>query len=79
MKAEIVLAEKQRDIFDRLKEDEPIRLNDAEYAKMQAVVDRTIKLSSQLNAAGNVSDVREYLSAIIGKPIDESTTIFAPF
>ena len=79
MKAEKLLAVQQRDIFDRLKAGEPIRLDDAEYGKIEEVVDRTIKLSSQLNTAGNVSEVREYLSAIIGKPIDESTTIFAPF
>jgi acetyltransferase-like isoleucine patch superfamily enzyme len=42
-------------------------------------VSRTLKLSSALNASENVGQVRERLSEIIGIPIDDSTTIFAPF
>ena len=79
MKTNSVLIEVNKDILHRLKAGEPIRLNDPEYAKIQEVVDRTLKLSSQLNNAGNVGEIRECLSAIIGKKIDESTTIFAPF
>jgi acetyltransferase-like isoleucine patch superfamily enzyme len=79
MKTNGVLIEQSKDIFKRLRAGEPIRLNDPEYAKIQDVVDRTLKISSQLNSADNVDKVREYLSAIIGKKVDESTTIFAPF
>ena len=71
--------EKHIDIFTRLKSGEPIRLNDPEYPKIQMVVDRTLRIASQLNNTGDVNSVREFLSDIIGKPIDESTTIFAPF
>ena len=69
----------QRHIFDRMKAGEPIRLDDPHYFKIQEVVDRTIALSAQLNTSENVDQVRERLSEIIGSPLDESTTIFAPF
>jgi acetyltransferase-like isoleucine patch superfamily enzyme len=79
MKTESLSTAQQEDIFARLKAGEPIRLDDPEYGRIQKVVDRTIRISSQLNTADNVAEVREYLSNIIGKTIDESTTIFAPF
>ena len=69
----------QRHIFDRMKAGEPIRLDDPQYFKIQEVVDRTIALSAQLNTSENVDQVRERLSEIIGSPLDESTTTFAPF
>ena len=67
------------DIFDRLKGGKPIRLDDPEYFKVQAVVDRTLSLSPSLNAATSVSDIREKLGNIIGKKLDETITVFAPF
>lgn len=36
-----------RDIFDRLKAGEPIRLDDPEYPKVQEVINSTIKLSAK--------------------------------
>ncbi len=78
MKTDNMLIEQRKDIFQRLKAGEPIRLNDPEYGKIQEVVDRTLRLSSKLNGSGNVDDVREYVSAITGKKVDESTTILAP-
>jgi len=67
------------DIFDRLKAGEPIRLDDPEYPKVQAVVDRTIKLSTQLNSSTDIDQVRARLSEIIGAELDKSTTVFSPF
>ena len=68
-----------RDIFDRLKAGEPIRLDDPQYYKVQEVVNRTIELSAQLNTSTNIDQIRERLSEIIGTQLDESTTVFAPF
>jgi acetyltransferase-like isoleucine patch superfamily enzyme len=68
-----------KDILDRLRAGEPIRLNDPEYFKIQAVVDRTIQLSTQLNTATGIDLIRERLGDIIGTTLDESTTVFAPF
>jgi acetyltransferase-like isoleucine patch superfamily enzyme len=70
---------KNRDIFDRLKAGEPIRLDDPEYPKVQEVVDRTIKLSAQLNTSTDIDQIRKRLSEIIGIEVDETTTVFVPF
>jgi acetyltransferase-like isoleucine patch superfamily enzyme len=70
---------KNRDIFDRLKAGEPIRLNDPQYPKVQDVVDRTIKQVVELNNATSIIDIREQLSEIIGNDIDATTTVFPPF
>ncbi len=79
MKTDNVLIEKDNDIFNRLKSGESIRLNDPEYPRVLEVVGRTLKISNQLNKAGDMNIVRAFLSDIIGKSIDESTTIFPPF
>ncbi|MBD0288113.1 MAG: sugar O-acetyltransferase [Flavisolibacter sp.] len=68
-----------RDIFDRMKAGEPIRLNDPQYQKVQEVVSRTIRLSAGLNTSTDIDQIRERLSAIIGSQLDKSTTVFAPF
>jgi acetyltransferase-like isoleucine patch superfamily enzyme len=69
----------QGDIFDRLRAGAAVRLDDPEYFKLQEVVARTLCLSAALNASIDVDQIRERLSDIIGTPIDESTTVFAPF
>lgn len=79
MKTESIVIEKSKNIFDRLRAGQPIRLNDPEYPKVQEIVDRTLRLSAEFNHAGSVDAIRENLSAIIGKQIDQSTTILAPF
>jgi len=67
------------DIFHRLKAGEPIHLDDPEYHKIQDVVDRTIRLSAQLNTSTDTDQVRRILGDIIGTAIDSSSTVFAPF
>ena len=69
----------EKDIFERLKAGEPIRLDDVQYSKIQAVVDRTIKLNAKLNTSENVEDIRKRLSEITGSEIDPSTIVFVPF
>ena len=68
-----------KDIFDRMRSGEPIRLDDAQYSKIQTIVDRTIKLNAKLNTSENVEDIRKHLSEIIGTEIDASTIVFVPF
>lgn len=58
---------------------EPIRLDDALYPKVQAVVTRTIKLNAKLNTSEDVEQIRKNLSEIIGSEIDASTIVFVPF
>lgn len=68
-----------RDIFDRMKAGDQIRLNDPEYYKVLDIVYQTIRLSAQLNNSTHVDQIRERLSEITGTQIDASTMIFAPF
>ena len=68
-----------RDIFDSMRAGEPIRLDDPQYYKVQEIVTRTLKLSVALNTSTNVEQIRDRLSEIIGRQIDQSTIIFAPF
>ncbi|MDB5263912.1 MAG: acetyltransferase [Adhaeribacter sp.] len=72
-------SQNDKDIFERLKVGEPIRLDDPEYYKVQEVVNRKIELSAQLNTSTNIDQVRNRISEIIGTTLDESTTVFAPF
>ena len=76
---ESISIQNDRDIFDRMKAGEPIRLDDPEYPKVWEVVTRTIKLSAELNASTDVDQIRKRLSEIIGTQLDERTTVFAPF
>jgi len=68
-----------KDIFERLKAGELVRLDDPEFFRVNELVSRTLALSPALNAATNVDDVRTKLNEIIGTSLDGSTTIFAPF
>lgn len=68
-----------KDIFERLRAGELVELTDPEFRKVDEVVARTLALTPALNAATTIEAVRETLSEIIGTPVDESTTIFAPF
>ncbi len=68
-----------KDIFERLRSNEPVAMNDPDYPMIRDAVNQTIKLSVKLNNATDLNQVREYLGDIIGKKVDESTTIFPPF
>jgi len=68
-----------KDIFERLRAGELVRLDDPEFFKIDEVVTRTLALSPALNAATDVDQIREKLSEIIGTEIDKTNTIFAPF
>lgn len=76
---DIISSSEDGNIFNRLKSGTPIRLNDPEYPKIQAVVDRTIRLSVPLNTATSINLIRDCLSDIIGSKIDSGTVVFAPF
>jgi acetyltransferase-like isoleucine patch superfamily enzyme len=67
------------DIFDKLKAGELIHLMDPGFLKIDEVVSRTMQLSAKLNVATDIDTAREILSDIIGKTIDDSTTVFVPF
>ena len=66
-------------IFSRMLAGGIIDKNDPELPQLWEVVTTTIALSSALNAATDISQIREQLSEIIGSKIDDSTTVFVPF
>lgn len=68
-----------KDIFERLKAGELVRLEDPEFFKVDEVVNRTLSLTPALNASTDINQIRERLSDIIGVPLDQSVTVFAPF
>lgn len=65
--------------FTRLLEGGLIRSDDPLMGKLWEVVADTIDKSAALNTSRSVDETRERLSAIIGKPIPDSTRIFIPF
>jgi acetyltransferase-like isoleucine patch superfamily enzyme len=69
-----------KDIFERMRVGESLSKDDPEYAQFAAVVARTIRLCTEMNASSSdVDQVRSRLSDIIGTEVDASTTIFPPF
>jgi acetyltransferase-like isoleucine patch superfamily enzyme len=67
------------DIFDRMLKGGVIDNDDPQMSKLWEAVSETIKLSSALNASTTIEEIRDRLTQIIGKQIDESITIFIPF
>lgn len=67
------------DIFKRMTQGENIPMNDPGYSEVGVAVNKTIHLSTKLNSASHVDEIRECLSEIIGVPVDKSTTVFTPF
>ncbi len=79
LEKQIIPGQHSRDIFERMRGGEPIRLDDPQYHKVNEVVSRTIKLSATLNTSVDVDQIRERLNEIIGTELDGSTIVFAPF
>lgn len=67
------------DIFERMLAGGFIPFDDPEYPKIFEAVSNTIRLSVALNTSTNIDQIRARLSEIIGRQIDESTTVFTPF
>ncbi|MEZ4684945.1 MAG: sugar O-acetyltransferase [Bacteroidia bacterium] len=67
------------DIFERLKSGEPVLMNDPDYPRIRELVNNTLHLCSKLNLSADTAEIRNWLSQIIGRPVDESTTLFSPF
>ncbi len=68
-----------KDIFQIMKDGEEVRQDHPQYNEFIQIVAKTLQLNAALNSSGEINKVRDILSEIIGKQIDTSTTIFAPF
>lgn len=66
-------------IFERLTSGEIIPMNDPDYREIGVAVNKTIELSTKLNSATHVDEIRKWLGEIIGVPVDVSTSVFTPF
>ncbi|NBB22178.1 sugar O-acetyltransferase [Runella sp. CRIBMP] len=69
----------EKNIFERMLEGGIIPPDDPQMPYMWEIVNRTLKLNSELNKSTDTEQIRERLSEIIAKQIDASTTIFVPF
>jgi len=68
-----------KDIFERMLAGGVIQNSDPEFYKVFEQVTATKKLSVALNLASNPDEIREFVGKIIGKTVDNSTTVFTPF
>lgn len=66
-------------LFKRMLAGGVIDQNDPELPQLWKKVAQTIALSSKLNTATNLTEIRDRISEIIGAKLDHSTTIFVPF
>jgi acetyltransferase-like isoleucine patch superfamily enzyme len=69
----------QKDIFEIMRSGEEVRQDHPQYIKFMEIVGATLKEVAVMNNLGDVAEIRNKLSEIIGSKIDESTGIFAPF
>lgn len=68
-----------QDIIDVMRSGELVDLSKPEFSVIWHFVNRTLSLIPELNSSTNTDQIRQKLIDIIGKEIDASTTIFAPF
>ncbi len=69
----------ETDIFERMLEGGVIQNNDPQFYKIFEQVTATKKLSVALNNATEPEEIRELFGKIIGKTVDNSSTVFTPF
>lgn len=69
----------QKDIFEIMKSGGEVRQDHPQYATFMGIVTSTLKEVAIMNNLGDVAEIRNMLTEIIGSKIDESTGIFAPF
>lgn len=69
----------EKNIFERMLAGGIIQNNDPEFYKVFEQVNVTKKLSVALNNATYPEEIRRILSEIIGKTVDNSSTVFTPF
>jgi acetyltransferase-like isoleucine patch superfamily enzyme len=67
-----------KDIFEQLRNGEPVQSNDPTAYKLREASFDTKKLLVQLNNASDPAQIRDLLSQITGSAIDESVDVFTP-
>lgn len=69
----------EKSIFEKMKSGVEIQKEDPQYGEFMKIVSKTLQQIAILNQSGDVAVIRKMLSEIIGSPICNSTTVFAPF
>jgi len=69
----------QQNIFESLKNGEPVLPGNPQAARLREASYSTIKLLGQLNRSSDADEIRTILSTITGEAIDESVALFPPF
>ncbi|PRB82345.1 acetyltransferase [Chryseobacterium culicis] len=69
---------KTQDIFERLTEGKTIPADDPQAFRMREASFETKKLLIRMNSTSDPAEIRKFLGEIIGKYIEENTTIFTP-
>jgi len=67
-----------RNIFERLQAGEAVPYTDPQHSQISEAATRTTKLLIELNATGDVEQVRKLWGDISGEPLDPSSTIQIP-
>lgn len=68
-----------KEILGKMRSGKLFRLDNAQYSKIQAIVNCTTKLNPTLNNSENGELIGKKLSEIIGTEIDASAIVFVPF
>src|SRR5215213_2457971 len=70
-----------KDIFERDKAGETIRLEDPEYPKLFEVILKAIRITAKLNAlvTDDLRKIRDVFSELIGKKVDDTFFVIPPF
>ncbi|MEA4948056.1 MAG: sugar O-acetyltransferase [Petrimonas sp.] len=66
------------DIFERLKDGQPIPSDDPQAYKMREASYATKKILLQMNNSSDPAEIRNLLGKITGNEIDESVAVFTP-
>jgi len=69
----------EKDLFERMLEGGIIQNKDPEFYKIFEQVNATKKRTIALNSATDPDEIRGIMSEIIGKTVDNSSTVFTPF
>lgn len=69
-----------KDIFQRDLDGDAVSLDEEDYHKIKEIIVETMQLTTELNEkTHSYKENREIFSKIIGKEVDETTTIMPPF
>lgn len=69
-----------KDIFERMRNGEAIRLDDPDYDRVYSAIVRAFKITGKLNSSyHDENQTRDILSELTGETIDKTTCVIAPF